>query len=72
MSEKEREKTIYGEDGNISESIKENYEGSSDGSRAKGSKRVGTQGFGITEKMAFVWELGVIGPSEWVRSVPEG
>lgn len=63
---------IYGDDGSISESIKGNHEGFGDGSRAKGSKRVGTQDFEISEKMAFVGELGVIGPGEWVRSVPEG
>lgn len=62
--EKEREKMIYGEDGNISESIQENYEGFSDGSRAKSSKRVGTQDFGITEKMAFIGKLGVTGLGE--------
>lgn len=37
--------------------IKEDYEGFCDGSRAKGSKKVGTQDFGIIEKMAFVGEL---------------
>lgn len=50
----------------------ENYGGFSDGSRAKGSKRAGAQDFGITENMAFIGALGVIGPGEWVRSMREG
>lgn len=59
-------------DGKISESIQENYEGFSEGRREKDSKRVGTQDFGISEKMAFMGKLGVIGLGERVRCVREG
>ena len=49
-----------------------NYEGFSDGSRAKDIPKSGDPGFWNHRGNSLCREVGVPGPDEWMRSVPGG